>query len=110
LTPSEAAAAHLDGALLVDIRPIEQRVADGEVPGAIVVERNVLEWRLDPSGQHRLPEFLGASQPVVLLCNEGYATSLAASTLQQLGVRATDVIGGFQAWRAAGLPVIAHGA
>jgi rhodanese-related sulfurtransferase len=104
LTPEEAARARRDGAMLVDIRPLEQRRADGDVPGAVRVDRNVLEWRLDPACPHRLPE-VDAGRRVVLVCNEGYATSLAAATLQQLGLDATDVIGGFQAWRAAGLPV-----
>lgn len=107
LQPAEAAAAMRDGALLVDTRPVEQRRRDGEVPGALVVDRNVLEWRLDPTSPHRLPEATGADLHVVLLCNEGYSSSLAAATLRRLGVaRATDVVGGFQAWRAAGLPVV----
>jgi rhodanese-related sulfurtransferase len=105
LTPEQAARAQGDGALLVDIRPFEQRRTDGDVPGAVLVDRNVLEWRLDPACPHRLPE-VDAGRRVILLCNEGYATSLAAATLQQLGLHdATDVIGGFQAWRDAGLPV-----
>jgi rhodanese-related sulfurtransferase len=87
------------GALVVDIRPVEQRERDGELPGALLVDRNVLEWRLDPSSPHRLPE-ADAGQRVILVCNEGYASSLAAATLQELGLdRATDLAGGFQAWR-----------
>ena len=105
-TPAEAEAARAAGALLVDIRPSEQRRADGEVPGAIVVRRDVLEWRLDPTSPHRIPEATDPNRPVILLCAEGYSTSLAAATLQELGLtRAGEVIGGFLAWRAAGLPV-----
>jgi len=85
------------GALVVDIRPVEQRSRDGELPGALVVPRNVLEWRLDPTSPHRLPE-AGAGRRVVVVCDEGYASSLAAATLQQLGhPDATDLAGGFQA-------------
>ncbi len=106
LSPVEAAAAQAAGALLVDVRPSEQRHRDGRVPGALVIDRNVLEWRLDPGSDARIPEADSYDRHVVLLCNEGYATSLAAATLQDLGLwRATDVIGGFQAWRADGLPV-----
>jgi len=84
--------------LIVDIRPVEQRRRDGELPGAVVVDRNVLEWRLDPTSPHRIPEIAGADQIVVVMCNEGYASSLAAATLQDLGLRwATDLDGGFQA-------------
>ena len=94
---AELAAAMADGALVVDIRPVEQRSRDGELPGALLVDRNVLEWRLDPSSPHRLPE-ADAERRVILVCNEGYASSLAAATLQDLGVRrATDLAGGFQA-------------
>ena len=76
------------------------------IPGALAVGRNVLEWRLDPVGAHRIPEVASYEQVVVVVCDEGYASSLAAASLQQLGLqRATDLIGGFQAWRAAGLPV-----
>jgi rhodanese-related sulfurtransferase len=103
--PKGAAAAHDDGALLVDIRPIHQRSADGEIPGAIVIDRNVLEWRLDPASPDRIPEVEGYDQSVILFCNEGYASSLAAASLQAVGLgRATDLDGGYQAWRAAGLP------
>ncbi|WP_159670452.1 rhodanese-like domain-containing protein [Streptomyces mexicanus] len=105
--PWEAYTAARDGdALLVDIRYAALRERDGLVPGALVVERNELEWRLDPQGSHRLPEATGHDLRVVVLCDEGYASSLAAASLHQLGLhRATDLIGGFQAWRAAGLPV-----
>jgi rhodanese-related sulfurtransferase len=105
LRPAEAAARMADGALLVDTRPVAQREADGEVPGALVVERNVLEWRLDPASDARLPEATGHDVEVIVLCNEGYASSLAADSLRALGLhRATDVVGGYQAWAAAGLP------
>lgn len=104
--PREALAATADGALLVDIRYAELRERDGLIPGALVVERNELEWRLDPLGSHRAPEAASHDLQVVVVCNEGYASSLAVASLRQLGLhRATDVIGGFQAWRAAGLPV-----
>ncbi|MFR0356812.1 rhodanese-like domain-containing protein [Streptomyces sediminimaris] len=105
--PGEAyAAAEAGEALLVDIRYAALRERDGEIPGALVVERNELEWRLDPRGSHRVPEATGHEVRVVVICNEGYASSLAAASLHQLGLaRATDLVGGFQAWRAAGLPV-----
>ncbi|MFF9002463.1 rhodanese-like domain-containing protein [Streptomyces achromogenes] len=103
----EAHEAALAGAaLLVDIRYAALRERDGLIPGAVVVERNELEWRLDPQGSHRLPEATGHNLRVVVICNEGYASSLAAASLHQLGLhRATDLVGGFQAWRAEGLPV-----
>ena len=88
------------GAILIDIRPLEQRRRDGDLPGAIVVDRNVLEWRLDPTSPHRLPIATGVDVRLIIVCNEGYSSSLAASTLQGLGLRsATDLVGGFQAWR-----------
>jgi rhodanese-related sulfurtransferase len=88
-----------DGALVVDIRPIEQRQRDGELPGAIVIDRNVLEWRLDPTCPHHIPPVTNANARIILVCNEGYSSSLAAATLQRLGLsRATDPQGGFQAW------------
>ncbi|MFI1421474.1 rhodanese-like domain-containing protein [Streptomyces sp. NPDC020731] len=100
-------AARTGGALLVDIRYAALRDRDGLVPGALVVERNELEWRLDPRGSHRLPEATGHDLRVVVICDEGYASSLAAESLHRLGLhRATDLIGGFQAWRTAGLPVV----
>ena len=106
LSPAEAAAACAAGALLVDIRPAAQREREGDVPGARVVERNVLEWRLDPASPDRIPEVTDHDQVVVVLCSAGYTSSLAAATLQDMGFRnATDVAGGFQAWKAAGLPV-----
>ena len=95
------------GAVLVDIRPQAQRFREGEVPGALVIERNVLEWRCDPASGHDDPRLSGdLQQRIVLVCNEGYASSLAAATLQDLGfVNATDLVGGFQAYASAGLPV-----
>ena len=87
------------GAILIDTRPIEQRQRDGELPGAIVVDRNVLEWRLDPSSPYRLSIATDANTRFIIVCNEGYSSSLAAATLQELGLRsATDLVGGFQAW------------
>ena len=103
--PLEAATRVADGAVLVDIRPAAQRAAEGGAPGALVVERNVLEWRFDPASDARLPEATGYDVDVVVLCSEGYTSSLAADALRSLGLhRATDVIGGFLAWRAVGLP------
>lgn len=99
--PADLAAAAAAGALVVDTRPVEQRRRDGELPGALVVDRNVLEWRLDPSSPHRLPVADDPQRRVVVVCNEGYSSSLAAATLQRLGLpNATDLRGGFQAWRA----------
>ncbi|MFE0548496.1 rhodanese-like domain-containing protein [Streptomyces pilosus] len=104
--PDAYQAARAGEALLVDIRYAALRDRDGLVPGALVIERNELEWRLDPRGSHRLPEATGHDLRVVVICNEGYASSLAAESLHRLGLRrATDLVGGFQAWRAAGLPV-----
>jgi len=97
-TAGEVPALRARGALLVDIRPVEQRTQDGELEGAVVVDRNVLEWRLDPTSPHRIPEVTDLDQEVVVVCNEGYASSLAALSLQQLGFhRATDLDGGIQA-------------
>ena len=88
------------GALVVDTRPVEQRERDGELPGAVVIDRNVLEWRLDPSCPYRSDLPVNADTVVIIVCNEGYSSSLAAATLQQLGLpRATDLVGGYQAWR-----------
>jgi len=96
-----------DGALLVDIRPQAQRAAEGIVPGALHVERNVLEWRLDPRSEARLPAVTGYGQIVIIMCSQGYASSLAAGSLQDIGLRqATDLAGGFLAWARAGLPVV----
>jgi rhodanese-related sulfurtransferase len=105
VTPHEAAARIAEGAYLVDIRPAAQRRREGEVPGSLIVERNVLEWRFDPASDARLPEATGYDVDVIVLCSEGYTSSLAADALRSLGLhRATDVIGGFLAWAAAGLP------
>ena len=97
--PDELDAAMERGALIVDIRPEASRRAEGELPGAVVIDRNVLEWRLDPASPHRIPEAGDPDREIVLVCNEGYASSLAAETLQRLGLhRATDLDGGFRAW------------
>ena len=94
------------GALVVDTRPADQRAAHGEIPGAVVVGRNVLEWRLDPSSPSRIPQAVDLDVRVIVVCAEGFSSSLAAATLHELGFwNATDLIGGFVAWEAAGLPV-----
>jgi rhodanese-related sulfurtransferase len=101
LSPSEAQRAWDTGAVLVDIRPAAQRASEGEVQGALLVERNVLEWRFDPASEARLP-IADYDLQVIVLCQEGYTSSLAAAALQDLGLyRATDVVGGYAAWRAA---------
>jgi rhodanese-related sulfurtransferase len=106
LSPLRASRAASEGAVLVDIRPAAQRAAEGEIPGALIVERNVLEWRFDPVSDARLPQ-ASYDLRVVVVCSEGYTSSLAAVALQDLGVRhATDLDGGFLAWQAAGLPVV----
>jgi rhodanese-related sulfurtransferase len=108
LDPAAAVAAVANGARLVDTRPQSQRQADGEIPGALIIERNHLEWRLDPTSAGRIPEATHHDIVWIVLCDEGYSSSLAAASLQRLGLRnATDVIGGFQAWKDAGLPTIA---
>jgi rhodanese-related sulfurtransferase len=107
VTPHEAAVRVAAGGVLVDIRPAAQRAREGEVPGALIVERNVLEWRFDPLSDARLPQATGYDVDVIVLCSEGYTSSLAADALRSLGLhRATDVIGGFLAWERAGLPTI----
>jgi rhodanese-related sulfurtransferase len=104
LKPDEAARAVEAGAVLVDIRPAAQRTEEGDVPGALVIERNVLEWRFDPASDAALP-IADHDLQVVVICSEGYTSSLAAAALQDLGVhRATDVDGGYAAWCATGLP------
>jgi rhodanese-related sulfurtransferase len=104
LSAVDTFAAVRSGALLVDIRPAINRRIEGEIPGAIVIDRNVLEWRLDPASDARIPQ-AAYDTWVVLFCNEGYASSLAAASLQELGIAAaTDMIGGYRAWQAAGLP------
>ena len=106
LTAAEAKEAMAEGALLVDIRSDSQRERDGLIPGARVVPRNELEWRLDPDCDFGDPELARPDARVVIVCNEGYQSSLAAANAQELGIgQATDLEGGFQAWRAAGLPV-----
>jgi rhodanese-related sulfurtransferase len=103
----EAAKLQADGALLVDTRPAAQRAEFGEIPGALVIERNVLEWRLDPTSPHRYSAVTGPDQHVVVICQAGYASSLAAASLRQLGLaNATDLVGGFEAWAQAGLPTV----
>jgi rhodanese-related sulfurtransferase len=105
LPAEEAFAEFCDGATLIDIRPAGQRAAAGEVPGSLVVERNHLEWRFDPAGDARLPWVTGYDLRLIVICAAGYTSSLAAAALHELGfARATDVIGGFTAWQAAGLP------
>jgi rhodanese-related sulfurtransferase len=99
LTPRQAADAWRTGAVVVDIRPAAQREAEGRLPGALVIERNVLEWRFDPSSDARLP-IADYDLQVIVVCQEGYTSSLAAASLQDLGIhRASDVIGGYAAWR-----------
>ena len=111
LTPHEAFREQAGGAVLIDIRPAAQRAGDGEIPGSVIVERNHLEWRLDPGCDARLPWVTGYDHRVIVFCVDGYTSSLAAAALQDLGLyRATDVIGGFRAWTAEGLPSAAAGA
>lgn len=108
LSPEEAAAAATrDEAVLVDVRPPDQRARDGTIPGAIVIPRNVLEWRCAPDSAWRDPRVSDPGRVVVIICDEGFQSSLAAANLQRLGLaHATDLVGGFRAWRAAGLPVV----
>lgn len=109
--PHRTAALLRAGELVVDIRPAAQRTSEGEIPGATVLERNVLEWRLDPASAHHIEQIRSYEQPIVIVCSEGYASSLAAAVLQQMGLaNATDLAGGFRAWAAAGLPVRRGGA
>jgi rhodanese-related sulfurtransferase len=106
VSPEEAAAELSRGALLVDIRAESQRAADGVVPGAIYHPRNVLEWRMDPESGHNDPAVGGLDRRVIVMCDAGYQSSLAAATLREIGFsQAADLDGGFQAWREAGLPV-----
>lgn len=110
LDPHQTSLAQRSGAVLVDIRPAAQRAAHGRIPGATLIERNVLEWRLDPASDARLPFAGRYDLPVVVFCQEGYTSSLAAAALQDLGLhRATDLAGGVAAWQRAGLPMIAGG-
>jgi rhodanese-related sulfurtransferase len=107
LEPADAAAAATRGALLVDIRPAWQRADEGEIPGALLIERNHLEWRLDPASGARIPEAVDHDVEIVVVCSEGYSSSLAAASLQDLGLHhATDLVGGFRAWRDEGLPTV----
>jgi rhodanese-related sulfurtransferase len=106
--PAAALAEMRDGAVLVDVRTESQIVRDGVVPGAIVVARNVLEWRCAPDGDHRDPRLSDPDGRAIVMCDGGYQSSLAAANLRELGLhRAADLVGGFQAWREAGLPVTA---
>ena len=107
LEPIDAWIAVRQGVLLVDIRPELNQRLEGTIPGALVIERNVLEWRLDPTSDARVPEAVSHDLPIVVFCNEGYTSSLAAAALQDIGLyRATDLVGGFRAWQAAGLPTV----
>jgi len=108
LDPIGACRAVTDGAWMVDIRPREQRIREGEIPGALVIERNHLEWRLHPTSTARLP-VAAPGQRWVIFCSEGYTSSLAAEALCSLGLDATDLHSGFNAWQAAGLPTVPGG-
>jgi rhodanese-related sulfurtransferase len=111
LTPREAFREQAEGAVLVDIRPAAQRATGGEIPGSVIVERNHLEWRLDPGCDARLPWVTGYDHRIIVFCVDGYTSGLAAAALQDLGLhRATDVIGGYRAWVAEGLPSAPAGA
>lgn len=106
LTPEQCLAAAGRGALVVDTRTESQRSEGGELPGALVIDRTVLEWRLDPASPSRIPEAVSYDIEVVVVCREGFSSSLAAASLRAMGLhRATDMIGGVAAWRAAGLPM-----
>jgi rhodanese-related sulfurtransferase len=107
LSPVEAAAAARAGSVLIDIRSDGQRAHDGTLLGARLIARNVLEWRLDPASPHRDPACARRDLRLILICDEGYQSSLAAATLRRFGLDATDVIGGFRAWQMGGLPVAA---
>jgi rhodanese-related sulfurtransferase len=108
--PQQAATAAAAGAHLVDTRPQWQRAEEGEIPGALVIERNHLEWRLDPTSSAKIPEAVDRDVAWIVFCSAGYSSSLAAASLQDLGLhRATDLDGGFQAWQAAGLPTTRPG-
>jgi rhodanese-related sulfurtransferase len=101
VTPASLETVAATGGLIIDIRPSEQRRSEGELDGAIILERNVLEWRLDPTGSHRIPEVRDHDQEIVIVCSAGYASSLAAASLVDLGfTRAADLDGGYQAWAA----------
>jgi rhodanese-related sulfurtransferase len=105
LTPEEARDAVARGGVILDTRTYEQRRADGVIPGATVMNRNIVEWRVDPTSGWEDPEVVARTGPVIVMCDEGFASSLTAATLVDLGVEdAADIIGGYQAWKAAGLP------
>ena len=109
--PDEAFREMAAGAALIDIRPVAQRAVQGEIPGSVIVERNHLEWRLDPGCDARLPWVTGYDHRIIVFCVDGYTSSLAAVALHDLGLhRATDLVGGFRAWSAAGLPTAPAGA
>jgi len=105
LTPLEAHEAAKQGDILIDIRPLEQRQRDGLIRGAAIVDRNILEWRLDPNGAHRNPSLAHRDRRIVLICNEGYQSVLAAAALRRFGLDSCDVVDGVQGWMAAGLPL-----
>ena len=106
LTPEQARDAAAAGGVIVDTRSHEQRLAGGTVPGSVRIHRNVLEWRVDAHSGYQDPRLAARTGPIVIMCEQGYSSSLAAATLQRLGITdATDMIGGFEAWSAAGLPV-----
>jgi rhodanese-related sulfurtransferase len=107
LTPYQTLAVQQQrGALVIDTRTASQRRDQGELPGALVIDRTILEWRLDPTSPSRIPEATCFDIEVVIVCREGYSSSIAAASLQTVGlVRATDMIGGVDAWRRAGLPL-----
>lgn len=105
LSPEDAQEAASRGAALIDIRSEVQRLEDGEIAGATCIPRNVLEWRVDPACPHRDREVARRDRLVIIICDEGYQSSLCAATLRRFGVNASEVCGGFQAWRVAGLPV-----
>jgi len=108
--PADAQDEMRSGAVLVDVRSETQIARDGTVPGAIVVARNLLEWRCAPDGEHRDPRLSDPDTRLIVMCDGGYQSSLAAANLRELGLhRAADLAGGFQAWREAGLPVSASG-
>ena len=105
MLPEQLAAEQAGGALVVDTRPLDQRTRDGDLPGAVVIDRNVLEWRLDPTSPSRLDGFDDPDRRVIIVCNEGYSSSLSADTLRRLGLpRATDLVGGYQAWKTVTMP------
>ena len=106
MTAQEAAAELAAGVLIVDTRTDSQRARDGEIPGAVVVDRTVFEWRLDPTSPTRIPQARAVDTRIIVICAQGYSSSLAAASLLDLGLtNVTDVIGGFESWRAAGLPI-----